>query len=260
MVRSIILVHGAWQGSWAFNAWTPLLEAAGWRVHAVDLPGNGWGPMARARADLDSYVRTVTEELHAIGEPAVLVGHSGGGITVSQVAEALPEQVAALVYLAGMMLPTGLGFEAVVAQAEAQARVPAGTYSGIGPYLEWNSDRTISRVRPAGAMACFLHDCPPEAASRAAGLLQPQPQSGRTMRNHLSPGRFGRVPRIYVECEQDRSVLPALQRLMQQLVPGAKRIALPCGHVPQLACPDALTRLLLPELEALRQPLASPPT
>ena len=38
-MASFVLVHGAWGGSWAWERVTPLLEAAGHRVDAVDLPG-----------------------------------------------------------------------------------------------------------------------------------------------------------------------------------------------------------------------------
>jgi alpha-beta hydrolase superfamily lysophospholipase len=37
----VILIHGAWQGSWAWARFTPYLEAAGFITRAIDLPGNG---------------------------------------------------------------------------------------------------------------------------------------------------------------------------------------------------------------------------
>ncbi|WP_234192267.1 MULTISPECIES: alpha/beta fold hydrolase [Pseudacidovorax] len=249
MTRHIVLIHGAWQGAWAFDAWLPLLRERGWQPHAVDLPGNGWPPLGDAPASLDSYTAHVAGVIDALGEPAVVLGHSGGGITASQVAEALPERVAALVYLAGMMLPSGVGFGELVRQVHAEQ--PDRDFSGITPWLQWNADRSASRVPADGALRCFVHDCEPAAAAQAAALLRPQPESGRAMINRLSAERFGRVPRFYVECLDDRSVYHPLQARMQQLSPGAHRLTLPCGHVPQLAAPQALTDLLMPELEAL---------
>jgi pimeloyl-ACP methyl ester carboxylesterase len=247
----IVLVHGAWQGSWAFDAWVPLLQARGWRTHAVELPGNGWPPGQNdvARADLDSYTDHVAALLDRIGAPVVLVGHSGGGITVSQVAEAVPHRVACLVYLAGMMLPSGMSYGELLALCEAEH--PGERFDGIAPHLVWNADRSATRVREAGALAHFLHDCDPAAARHAAGMLREQQESGRAMRNHLSAARFGRVPRIYVECADDRSVMLPLQRKMQSLSPGARRIEMTCGHVPQLAQPALLTERLCAELAAI---------
>lgn len=246
----IVLVHGAWQGRWAFAAWVPLLEAAGWRVHAVDLPGNGWGPEAHAPASLDAYVDSVARVMAGISEPVVLVGHSGGGLTVSQVAEEFPQRVRALVYIAGMMLPSGMSFASLVRQAETEAGLSPGAFGGIAPYLTWDAGHGASSVSQEGAMACFLQDCPQEKARQAASLLRPQPEGGRAMTNRLTPERFGRIPRLYVECLQDCSVLPPLQQLMLRLTPGARHLAIDSGHVPQLACPQALTDLLLPELAA----------
>jgi pimeloyl-ACP methyl ester carboxylesterase len=245
----IVLIHGAWQGSWAFSAWAPMLLERGWRVHAVELPGNGWPPQPTAVADLDSYTSHVCGVVRAIGAPVVVLGHSGGGITASQVAEALPDQVAVVVYLAGMMLPDGLSYADLVRDAAAES--PGDDFAGIAPWLEWSADRAFTSVRADGAMRCFLHDCSPESVRAAVALLRPQAQSGRALRNRLSPQRFGRVPRVYVECQDDRSVVLKLQRRMQQLSPGARCIELPCGHVPQLARPGLLTQRLMPELESM---------
>lgn len=250
--RHIVLIHGAWQGSWAFSAWTPMLAAHGWHVHAVDLPGNGWPPAADAPANLATYTAHVVDLLQTLDEPAIVLGHSGGGITASQVAEAVPERVAGLVYLAGMMLPSGMTFLDLV--ASTSRAWPDVDLSGIGPWLERSADGLRTSVRIEGALRCFLQDCEPGAARAAAALLRPQPESGRAMCNQLSAERYGRVPRVYVECRDDRSVLLPLQQRMQQLSPGALCLPIDCGHVPQLAQPERLTTLLLPIIDALVAP------
>lgn len=246
----MLLIHGAWQGSWAFAAWRPWLEKAGWRVHCVDLPGNGLRPVtAQQPASLAGYTDHVCGLLADIGRPAVVLGHSGGGIVASQVAEALPGQVAALVYLAGMMLPDGMSYADLIAQARADD--PAWVYTGIGPHLVWNADGSSSQVSREGALRIFLHDCPADAAQAAACQLTAQPETGRAMANALTSGRFGRVPRLYVGCRNDRSVPWVLQQRMQALQPPQAHIALDCGHVPQLACPQELTAALLSALDTL---------
>lgn len=249
-VHDILLIHGAWQGSWAFGVWKPWLEGAGWRVHCVDLPGNGQTPAtAQQPATLAGYTTHVCEALAALERPAVVLGHSGGGIVASQVAEALPDHVAALVYLVGMMLPDGMSYADLIAAARADD--PEWIYTGIGPHLHWNDDASSSRVSQEGALEVFLHDCPADAARAAARQLTPQAETGRAMANALTPGRYGRVPRLYVGCRNDRSVPWALQQRMQRLQPPQARVELDCGHVPQLACPQALTAALLPALAPL---------
>lgn len=247
--KPIVLIHGAWQGAWVFDVWLPYLAAAGLRGYAVDLPGNGWTPLPDEPATLATYAEHVVGTLSQFDEPVVVLGHSGGGITATQVAEAAPERVAAVVYLAGMMLPSGAGFADIVRQCENEQ--PGVNFDGIRPYLTWSADGLTSEVDPEGALQVFLHDCEPAAARRAASLLCPQPESGRAMRPQWSAERAGQVPRVYVECTEDRSLALALQRKMQSLSPGAARISLACGHVPQLAQPALLTERLAEVLGAV---------
>src|SRR5580692_10957430 len=75
--RSIVLVHGAWHGAWAWERVLPLLTAAGVACRALDLPGHGedGGPFG----DLDADIARVRETLDEVDGDAVLVGHSYGG-------------------------------------------------------------------------------------------------------------------------------------------------------------------------------------
>ncbi|WP_321886918.1 alpha/beta fold hydrolase [Paraburkholderia bannensis] len=249
----MLLIHGAWQGAWAWDAWLAPMRARGWDPHALDLPGNGADPARDAvlgEITLDTYVEAVRGQLDRFDGPCVIVAHSGAGVIASQVAEAVPERVAAIVYVAGMMLPSGMGYGELVEAASAEVE----NASGIAPYLVWSDDGRVSRVSrvPAdAALAIFLHDCPPDAARRAASLLTAQAEGGRALVATLSAARFGRVPRVYVEATRDRSVLLPLQRRMQALVPGARVRTLECGHVPQLAQPDALARIVCETLAEL---------
>ncbi|HZZ13594.1 MAG TPA: alpha/beta hydrolase [Paraburkholderia sp.] len=238
----MLLIHGAWQGSWAWDAWLPELAARGWPATAVDLPGNGANPTRDAGCDitLQTYVAALSEALESFDGPVVVVAHSGAGVPASQLAEALPERVACLVYVAGMMLPAGMGYADLV-EASTAEMPDAG---GIAPYLQWSDDGTTTCVPPAAALELFLHDCPPQAARQAAAKLTPQRESGRALVTTLSPERFGRVPRLYIEALRDRSVLLPLQRRMQALVPGARVRSIDCGHVPQLARPAELATLV----------------
>jgi pimeloyl-ACP methyl ester carboxylesterase len=253
--RQMVLVHGAWQGSWAWQAWQPELQRLGWHASAVDLPGNGVDPADRTLpADVSPalYTAHVIATLQRLGGPVVLVSHSGGGVVASMVAEAMPEAVACLVYVAGMMLPDGLSFRELVQQEQAaQPRLDLG---GIVPHLQWSADGLSSSVPADAARAIFLHDCDAAAAAAAAARLTPQPERGRAIAPSLSAARYGRVPRVYVEALADRSLHLPLQRRMQALSPGALRLAIDCGHVPQLARPRQLAELLCRELDRLAVP------
>lgn len=239
----VLLIHGAWQGAWAWDAFVPPLAAAGLTTEALDLPGNGTTP-ATEPVSLDLYVRHVRAAMARIGRPVSLVAHSGGGLVASQVAEAEPDGVARIVYVTGMMLPDGMAFAELVRGTIADHPEAAG----IGPHLVWSDDRRSSTVPEAAALAFFYHDCSAETGRSAARKLTPQPEDGRAVRPRLTAARFGRVPRLYVEATADRSVVPILQRRMQALVPGAAVVSLPTGHAPQLVAPRLLAEAITPFL------------
>ena len=84
---TFILVHGAWQGAWAWDTIVPRLEAAGHRAIAVDLPGNGHDDTPAADVGLPLYAQHVAGIIDRTEGPIVLVGHSMGGTAVSQTCE-----------------------------------------------------------------------------------------------------------------------------------------------------------------------------
>jgi pimeloyl-ACP methyl ester carboxylesterase len=240
----VLLLHGAWQGSWAWERLVPILRNAAFDVHALDLPGNGSDDTDPADVSLDLYVAAVVRCIDAMEGQVSVVAHSGAGITASQVAEMRPERVDRIVYVAGMMLPSGVAFADVVAPIIAADPGAAG----IGPHLLWSEDRLTSRVPVEAARSIFYQDCPADLADAAARRLTPQPERGRAVRAQLSSGRFGRVPRFYLEALDDRSIVPAVQRRMRALVPGATTATIATGHAPQLAAPAQLADILIPWL------------
>lgn len=243
-----ILIHGAWQGSWVWDRLIPLLATPGGVTSvAVDLPGNGTDDTSPADVSLDLYVDHIGTVMKRLPERVSLVAHSGGGIVASAVAERFPERISRIAYVVGMMLPDGMSFAELV--AELKGEYPSA--AGIGPHLIWSDDRLTSRVPIQAALAHFLHDCSPAEAAAAADYLTPQPERGRAVRARLTAERFGRVPRLYIETEADRSVVLPCQRRMQALVPGAQVVTLQTGHTPQLAAPQLLADVLLPFLNAL---------
>src|SRR4051794_35894948 len=98
----IVMVHGAFAGAWC---WEPVLDglrAAGHEPETLDLPGSGADMTPVAEVTLDAYAARVCEQL-AAGPPAVLAGHSMGGMAVTQAAARCPERVISLIYVAAFL-------------------------------------------------------------------------------------------------------------------------------------------------------------
>ncbi|HEY8336301.1 MAG TPA: alpha/beta fold hydrolase [Tardiphaga sp.] len=243
----LILIHGAWQGSWAWSRFMPALAQAGLRAEAIDLPGNG-GDSPAADVSLDAYAAHVADRIRSDDDPVVLVAHSGGGVIASEAAERCHDRVSGVVYVAGMMLPDGGSFGDVV--GPLLAADPAA--AGIRPHLVWSADGLTSTVPPDAARQIFYHDCAPADAEAASARLTPQPEGGRAISPRLTSQRFGTVPRLYVEALRDRSVVLAAQRRMQAMVPGAAVVSLDSGHAPQLSMPEKLAACVFPWLRSRR--------
>lgn len=85
-MSSYLLVHGGWGGGWVWDDVAERLEKAGHKVTVVDqLPSAGTDPSRLGDLVADAkYVGTV---LDACDEPVVLVGHSYGGMVITELAD-----------------------------------------------------------------------------------------------------------------------------------------------------------------------------
>lgn len=108
--RDIVLVHGGWHGGWVWARLTPILSAAGHRVHAPTLTGLGdRADEFSAEVGLQTHVNDIVQcvlgkDLRAV----VLLGHSYGGSIITAVADAVPERIDTLVYLDAIMPTDGI--------------------------------------------------------------------------------------------------------------------------------------------------------
>ena len=102
-----VLVHGAFSGAWIWGPLMERLKAAGHSVEAFDLPGSGDDHTPASEVSLDACADRLCEVLAANSEPAIVVGHSMGGVIATQGAARCPERVAALVYVAAFMPKDG---------------------------------------------------------------------------------------------------------------------------------------------------------
>ena len=243
----LILIHGAWAGRWVWDLVLPGLREAGFEPLAVDLPGDGSDDLPAREASFERYLEHLERVIDDLPDRFSLVAHSGAGVIATALAERFPRRVLALVYIAGMMLPSGMEFGDLVRTLQREGHAEA---AGIWPYLQWNVEQNVSEVPPAAALEVFFHDANATEARQAAQRMTPQGERGRALSVQWTPARFGTIPRLYVEARLDRSVVLAAQRRMQSLVPGAEVVSLNTGHAPQLSAPERLLQAMLPFLLA----------
>ncbi|TQC50617.1 alpha/beta fold hydrolase [Rhodococcus sp. WS4] len=229
----VVLIHGAWAGSWVWDTLLEPLRDNGYEPHPLELPGVGsWAD--GARTDLDDVADAAIAHIASLDGPVFLVGHSGGGIVATQVAERIPHRIAGVAYVAGMMLPSGSNFGDLC----EDLRLPEPV--GITAWLQSTPDGSGTLVPPEAAAAVFFHESSAGDAIAAARKLRPQLDTARRMAPTWTPERLGTVPRLYVEATLDRSVPLVTQRAMQARVPGATVVTLASDHAPQLSAREAL--------------------
>ncbi len=236
---TFVLIHGAWQGGWAWDTIVPLLQAAGHAAIAVDLPGHPDNPMPAAEVNLARYAEHVASVIDSVSGPIILVGHSSGGIAAEQACELRADRIALAIYLAAFLLPDGMSL------IEFYAQNLEPWMKGAVTRVTLDATGELSSIDPVQAVEVFYHKADRAQAAAAANRLTPHPEGGRRSKLQLSAERFGSVPRVYIETREDRSVHLPLQRRMQAMTPCLEVYSLDSDHAPQLSDPNGLVAMML---------------
>jgi pimeloyl-ACP methyl ester carboxylesterase len=241
----MVLVHGAFGRAACWDRVVPGLRAAGHQVEAIDLPGQGDDRTPVAQVTLDRYAQRVCEVL-SDGPPAVLVGHSMGGMVITQAAARCPGQIDRLVYVAAFLPADG---ESLIDLTQ----LPEAAGDAVQAALVVDGDPPVATMPPEAAREGLLHCCDDDQAAWAQLLRGPQPVAPFTQPVQLDGPRsdeFGALPRAYVMSLQDRAIRPPLQRLMLERAGCDPVIEIDTDHMIWASRPDelaaALNRLATP--------------
>lgn len=244
----IVLVHGAFAGAWY---WEPALEglrAAAHEPEPIDLPGAGEDSTPLAEVSLDAYAARICEALGR-GEPAVLVGHSMGGIAVTQAAARCPERVRGLVYVAAFLPGDGQSLGELVSYPEAAD-------DQVQANLIVEGDPPVGRLTPEGHRIAVLGCCTPEQVAWATERMGPQPIAPFGQPVKVPEDRreaFEALPRAYILCSQDRAIAPAMQRRMIEERGCDEVIEIETDHVPWISRTEEFSQALNRILETLER-------
>ncbi|KAM7474451.1 hypothetical protein LguiB_021694 [Lonicera macranthoides] len=101
-----VLVHGMSLGAWSWFKLVPRLSSYGHNVKAIDLAASGIDP--RQVTDIPSiadYFKPLRDYMAAIPcqEKVILVGHSIGGLAISQSMELFPQKIKVAVFVTAFM-------------------------------------------------------------------------------------------------------------------------------------------------------------
>jgi pimeloyl-ACP methyl ester carboxylesterase len=244
----------------------------------LDLPGagrNANAPSAYGRRPLDlaafaiepspnadvsqedrtrAVVALIDEVTREDGDkPVVLVGHSLGGLTVTAVAEAIPERVCAVVYLAALLLPPGMAPRAMMEHPTmAGSLVPSLLLADPGLVRAMRIDPRSDRPDYQRQMKFAFYDDVSDADLQVAlsHLHCDEPLSVMLNRTLVTPARFGRVPRHFIRCLNDKAIPIAAQDFMigaidEHAYGPTHTHTLAMSHSPFYSQPSALADILV---------------
>ena len=274
---TFVLVHGGWHDHSAWDRVTPILEANGFAALTLDLPGAGANSIAPASLGLRPFdpaafaaeqspmagvtqeqrtravVALVKEAVSLGGGKVVLVGHSAGGMTISAVAEQVPNLLLAVVYLAGFMVPKDMPLLALLQHetfsSPLSPRLFVGDPAAIGA-TRINARSTDEAYRSLLKASFYADVSDADFAHAASQLHCDESNAGALAPSEITPGRFGVVPRHYIRCTQDRAIPLTAQDHMIATVDGAiggktTTHTLESSHSPFLSQPAALSKILI---------------
>ncbi len=223
-MSTFVLVHGAWHGAWCWDQVAAELQGHGHRVIAPDLPGHGDNRCPLEQVSLQAYAGCVGQCLEQCDEKAVLVGHSMGGLVISQAAEINPQSIRTLVYLAAILLPDGGSLMSFMGEDDPEAIIPAN--------LIPSQDGLSMTLREEVIREAFYAECSDDDVARAREKLCPQATAPLADTLKISDERFGLLPRVYIECLRDKAVPLKRQRTMQAQMPCQSVISIDTDHSP----------------------------
>jgi pimeloyl-ACP methyl ester carboxylesterase len=225
-MTTFVLVHGGWSSSWYWDETAALLEKRGHSVHAVDLPSSGTDPATLGSLPDDAAV--VRRAVEAAAEPVVLVGHSWGGMVITELAG--HPLVAQSVYLSAFWPDRGQTVMELL---------------GDGPLPAFVGQPRPDGSVPVTADVALAHEllCADLPADRVHDWYQHLLVTSIAAFGAPSTAPDRRHATAYIVLEQDRAIPPDAQEAMALKADRVERMD--ASHGVMLSNPDGLANTLV---------------
>jgi pimeloyl-ACP methyl ester carboxylesterase len=228
---TIVLVHGGWADASSWDKVARRLQEHGYTVIA---PAN---PLRGGQHD-SAYLSSVLE---TISGPIVLVGHSYGGVVITNAATGNPN-VKALVYVAAFAPDEGETVGQLLAMNPgSEAAPPNLTFrpypGGVDVY-----------ITPSAFHSVFCADLPAKTAAAMAATQRPIDAAALSEPSGVPAWKT--IPSWYVVASNDEAIPPATERFMAKRA-GATTVEIASSHVAMISHPKAVTDLILDAARAV---------
>ncbi|MFJ3762841.1 alpha/beta fold hydrolase [Streptomyces sp. NPDC090080] len=221
-MSNILLVHGAIADGSSWNRVIPILQDAGHHVVAVQQP------LSSIQDDV-AKVRSTLDELEG---PVVVVGHSFGGLVISEAAHDA-SNVSALVYVAAFALNEG---ETAGAASEPYGQLPSASHFQV--------DKQGRFTLPQDVYPQYF--CPNADAVTARAMAVTQGPSDLARFGYVAgPPAWREHPSYFIVSENDQIISPDQERAMAEQI-GAETTVIANGdHAVMVSEPQAVADVIL---------------
>jgi pimeloyl-ACP methyl ester carboxylesterase len=216
---TIVLVHGAWADGSSWNKVIPLLLAEDFSVVAVQIP------LTAVEDDSAAISRIITD----VEGPVVLVGHSWGGMAITQAGD--DAKVAALVYVSAFAPDVGETGSSLIGAHPAPPALSTAITDNAG-FVYQSIDGVLQNMAP---------DIPVADAQTLAvtqGRL-----AGKAFMESVTAAAWKSKPSWFVVTAEDRVVSIELQMAEAKRM-AAKTIMLHSSHMSLLSHPEEIAAVI----------------
>ena len=222
---TVVLVHGAWADASGWSRVTERLQKDGYRVLA---PAN---PLRSLDSDV-AYLQSILAQEEG---PFVLVGHSYGGVVITNAAAGNPD-VDALVYVDGFVPDTG---EDLLHLAGEDSLVPSSIeFKGYPPFGAADVDVYI---KPENFRETLAGDLAKKDAAVLA--VTQRPLSFAAASAPTTATAWKTIPSWYLLGTEDRTITPAAQRFMAERA-GATIEEIKASHLSLISRPGEVAEVI----------------
>ncbi|XP_065872362.1 methylesterase 17 [Euphorbia lathyris] len=245
-----VLVHGISGGGWCWYKLRCLMENSGYKVTCIDLKGAGTDPTdPNSILSFDDYNKPLLDFMYSLPDnrKVILVGHSAGGLSVTQASYKFGKKIKLAIYVAATMLK--LGFRT---DEDIKHGVPNLTSFGevyeLGFGMGCDGPPTSAIVKKQFQRQIIYQLSPPEDWTLASMLLRPGPvlalQSAKFDQNEELSSQSG-PERVYIKTKHDNVITEEQQEAMIKKWPPSQVYVLDSDHSPFFSSPFLLFGLLL---------------
>lgn len=238
-MSNFLLIHGAWQGAWAWQPVIDQLEAKReshevGQVLAPELPGHGKRSSDEIRRiTVEHYINSVVTPAQVMRlDDVVLVGHGFAATFIPQVALELGDKVKRIIFIAG--------------ELPAEGKKPCDRLSPWWKMMlrVFKDEENGFRFPDFIAKGILCNGLDRISAGRVLSRLTPEPfLPWKTPINRQ--GFAGRFPTTYVILTKDKVIRPRLQRRYSQTLSSPEIEEVKAGHCALLSHPREIADLLL---------------